>query len=66
MPLAAGNFAASLSSGALMERYGRSTLTAGAAFQIAGLLVLLAASGPGQPEALVLGGVTLSGSGRGY
>jgi EmrB/QacA subfamily drug resistance transporter len=65
VPLAAGNFVASLSSSALMERYGRSTLTAGAALQIAGLLVLLAASGPGQPEILVLGAVTLFGLGQG-
>ena len=41
VPLAAGNFVASLSSSTLVERYGRSTLTAGAALQIAGLLVLL-------------------------
>ena len=65
VPLAAGNFVASLSSSALVGRYGRSTLTAGAALQVAGLLVLLAASGPGQPEALVLGGVTLFGLGQG-
>ena len=65
VPLAVGNFAASLSSSALMGRYGRSTLTAGAAFQAAGLLVLLAASDPGQPTALVLAGVTLLGLGQG-
>lgn len=65
VPLAAGNFVASLSSSALVGRYGRTTLTAGAAFQIAGLLVLLAASGPRQPTALVLGGVTLFGVGQG-
>jgi MFS family permease len=65
VPLAAGNFVASLSSSALVERYGRSTLTAGAALQIAGLLVLLATSGPGQPEILVLGAVTLFGLGQG-
>jgi MFS family permease len=65
VPLAAGNFVASLSSSALVERYGRSTLTAGAALQIAGLLVLLATSGPGQPEIVVLGGVTLFGLGQG-
>jgi MFS family permease len=65
VPLAAGNFVASLSSGALMGRFGRSTLTAGAALQIAGLIVLLAASGPGQPEVPVLGGVTLFGLGQG-
>jgi dipeptide/tripeptide permease len=46
-------------------RYGRSTLTAGAALQIAGLLVLLAASDPGQPEILILGAVTLFGLGQG-
>jgi EmrB/QacA subfamily drug resistance transporter len=65
VPLAAGNFAASLSSGALVERYGRTTLTAGAAFQVAGVLVLLAAADPRQPESLVLCGVTLFGLGQG-
>jgi Major Facilitator Superfamily len=65
VPLAAGNFLASLSSGALVGRYGRSTLTAGAVFQVAGLLVLLAATSPGQPTALVLVGVTLLGLGQG-
>jgi MFS family permease len=65
VPLAAGNFLASLSSGALVGRYGRSTLTTGAAFQAAGLLVLLAATRPGQPTALVLVGVTLFGLGQG-
>jgi len=65
VPCACGNFVASLSSSALLERYGRSTLTAGAAFQIAGLLALFAAAGPGQPTALVLGGVTLFGLGQG-
>jgi EmrB/QacA subfamily drug resistance transporter len=65
VPLAAGNFVASLSSSALVERYGRSTLTAGAALQVAGLLVLLTASDPRRPEALVLGGVTLFGLGQG-
>jgi EmrB/QacA subfamily drug resistance transporter len=65
VPLAAGNFVASLSSSALMGRYGRSTLTAGAALQIAGLLVLLVASDPRRPEALVLAGVTLFGLGQG-
>jgi EmrB/QacA subfamily drug resistance transporter len=65
VPLAAGNFVASLSSSALVGRYGRSTLTAGAALQIAGLLVLLAASDPRQPEILILGGVTLFGLGQG-
>ena len=65
VPLAADNFLASLSSSALVGRYGRSTLTAGAAFQVAGLLVLLAAASPGQPAALVLVGVTLLGLGQG-
>ena len=60
-----GNFPASLSSSALVVRYGRSTLTTGAAFQAAGLLVLLAATSPGQPTALVLVGVTLFGLGQG-
>ncbi len=64
-PLAAGNFVASLSSSRLVERYGRTTLTAGAALQIAGLLMLLAAADPRQPIALVLGGVTLFGLGQG-
>jgi EmrB/QacA subfamily drug resistance transporter len=65
VPLAAGNFVASLSSSALVGRYGRSTLTAGAGLQIAGLLVLLAASDPRQPEILLLGAVTLFGLGQG-
>ena len=65
VPLAAGNFVASLSSSTLLERYGRSTLTAGAALQVAGLLVLLSAAGPRQPTALILGGVTLFGLGQG-
>lgn len=65
VPLAAGNFAASLSSGALVGRYGRGTLTAGAALQAAGLLVLLAAAGPGRPAALLVFGVTLLGLGQG-
>lgn len=65
VPLAAGNFAASLSSSRLVERYGRTTLTAGAALQIAGLLMLLAAADPSQPIALVLGGVSLFGLGQG-
>ncbi len=65
VPLAAGNFVASLSSGTLVGRYGRSTLTAGAALQVAGLLVLIAASDPRQPTILVLGGVTLFGLGQG-
>ena len=65
VPLAAGNFVASLSSGTLVGRFGRSTLTAGAAFQAAGLLVLLAAASPGRPAALVLVGVTLFGLGQG-
>jgi sugar phosphate permease len=46
-------------------RFGRSTLTADAALQIAGLLVLFAASDPRQPTVLVLGGVTLFGLGQG-
>ncbi len=65
VPLAAGNFVASLSSSALVARYGRSTLTAGATLQVAGLLVLLAAAGPRQPTILVLSGVTLFGLGQG-
>jgi EmrB/QacA subfamily drug resistance transporter len=65
VPLAAGNFVASLSSSALVGRYGRSTLTAGAGLQLAGLLVLLAASDPRQPAILVLGGATLFGLGQG-
>jgi EmrB/QacA subfamily drug resistance transporter len=65
VPLAAGNFVASLSSSRLVERYGRTTLTAGAALQIAGLLMLLAAADPRQPIVLVLGGVTLFGLGQG-
>jgi EmrB/QacA subfamily drug resistance transporter len=65
VPLAAGNFVASLSSSTLVERYGRSTLTAGAAFQVAGLLVLLAAADPRQPTIMILGGATLFGLGQG-
>jgi MFS family permease len=65
VPLATGNFVASLSSAALVERYGRTTLTAGAACQVSGLLLLLAAAGPGEPTALMLGGVTLFGLGQG-
>ena len=65
VPLAFGNFVASLSSSALVGRYGRSTLTAGAALQAAGLLMLLAAAGPGRPTAMVLAGVTLLGLGQG-
>jgi EmrB/QacA subfamily drug resistance transporter len=65
VPLAAGNFVASLSSSALVGRYGRTTLSAGAALQIAGVLVLLAASDPRQPMLLVLCGVTLFGLGQG-
>ena len=65
VPLAVGNFVASLSSGALVERFGRSTLTAGAALQVAGLLVLLAAAAPTAPTSLVLAGITLFGLGQG-
>ena len=65
VPLAVGNFVASLSSSALVGRYGRSTLTAGAVFQIAGLLVLLTAARPGRPTGLLLAGVTLFGLGQG-
>jgi EmrB/QacA subfamily drug resistance transporter len=65
VPLAVGNFVASLSSSALVGRYGRATLTAGAVFQTAALLVLLIAASPGQPTILVLGGVTLFGLGQG-
>jgi EmrB/QacA subfamily drug resistance transporter len=65
VPLAVGNFVASLSSSALVGRYGRTTLTAGAVLQTAGLLVLLAAASPGQPTGLVLCGVTLLGLGQG-
>jgi MFS family permease len=65
VPLAAGNFLASLSSGSLVGRFGRSTLTAGAVLQAAGLLVLLIAAGPGQPTILILAGVSLFGLGQG-
>ena len=65
VPLAAGNFVASLSSSALVERYGRTTLTAGAALQAAGLLMLIAAAGPRSPAAVVLSGVTVFGLGQG-
>jgi EmrB/QacA subfamily drug resistance transporter len=65
VPLAAGNFVSSLSSSRLMERYGRSTLTAGAAFQVAGLLVFLASASPGSPVVGMLAGVVLFGLGQG-
>ena len=65
VPLAAGNFVASLSSSALVGRYGRSTLTAGAVLQVAGLLVLFAAAGPRSPAIAVLTGVTVFGLGQG-
>jgi EmrB/QacA subfamily drug resistance transporter len=65
VPLAVGNFVASLSSSTLVGRFGRSTLSAGAVFQVAGLLVLLAAASPRQPVVLVLAGVTLFGCGQG-
>jgi EmrB/QacA subfamily drug resistance transporter len=65
VPLAVGNFVASLSSSALVGRFGRNTLTAGAVLQAAGLLVFLWAASPGQPVALVLVGVTLFGLAQG-
>ena len=65
VPLAAGNFVASLSSSALVARYGRTTLTAGTILQVAGLLLLLAAAGPRSPAAMVLSGVTVFGLGQG-
>ena len=65
VPLAAGNFVSSLSSGALVGRFGRSTLTAGAALQVAGLLVLLSAVSPARPTSLVVAGVSLFGLGQG-
>ena len=65
VPLAVGNFVSSLSSSGLVGRYGRSTLTAGAALQVAGLLVLLTAASPGRPTTLVLAGVSLFGLGQG-
>ncbi|MGB6454654.1 MAG: MFS transporter [Streptosporangiaceae bacterium] len=65
VPLAAGNFVASLSSSVLVARYGRSTLTVGAALQVAGLLALIAAAGPRSPDALLVAGVALFGLGQG-
>jgi MFS family permease len=65
VPLAAGNLAASLASSRLVARHGRSTLTAGAALQVAGLLVLLLAASPGTPLLLLLAGVALFGLGQG-
>lgn len=65
VPVAVGNFVSSLSSGALVGRFGRTTLTAGAALQVAGLLVLLAASGPGQPVMVMLAGLLVFGLGQG-
>jgi MFS family permease len=62
VPLAAGNFVASLSSSALVGRYGRGTLTAGAGLQIAGTIGLalvslgfFAAVGGGHPGGYVTG-----------
>lgn len=65
VPLAAGNFVASLASSRLVERYGRSTLTAGAALQTAGLLVVLAPASPRSPLIVLLTGMTLFGLGQG-
>jgi EmrB/QacA subfamily drug resistance transporter len=65
VPLAVGNFVASLSSSALVGRYGRTTLTAGAVLQTTALLVLLIAASPSRPTVLVLCGVTLFGLGQG-
>jgi len=65
VPLAAGNFVASLSSATLVERYGRGTLTAGAALQAVGLLVLIASAGPRSPVIALLAGVTAFGLGQG-
>ena len=65
VPLAAGNFVASLASSRLVARYGRSTLTAGAALQVVSLLVLLLSASPAVPLVFVLAGVALFGLGQG-
>jgi MFS family permease len=65
VPLAAGNFVSSLASSRLMERFGRSTLTAGAVLQAAGLIVFLFVAGPGSPEALIVAAAGLFGLGQG-
>ena len=65
VPLAAGNFVASLASSRLVERFGRTTLTIGAVLQAVGLLVFLFAAGPRSPSLVVLGGVLLFGLGQG-
>jgi MFS family permease len=65
VPLAAGNFVASLASSRLVARYGRTALTAGAGLQAVSLLVLLLAASPQAPLALVLAGLALFGLGQG-
>jgi EmrB/QacA subfamily drug resistance transporter len=65
VPLAAGNFVASLSSSSLVGRFGRSTLSAGAVLQVAALLMLLVATAPGRPAVLLLGAVAVFGLGQG-
>jgi EmrB/QacA subfamily drug resistance transporter len=65
VPLAAGNFTSSLASSRLLERFGRSTLTAGAVLQAAGLIVFLFVAGPGSPEALIVAATALFGLGQG-
>ncbi len=65
VPVAAGNFLASLSSSSLVGRFGRNTLTIGAGLQVAGLLLFLAAADPDRPVALLLAGATLFGLGQG-
>jgi EmrB/QacA subfamily drug resistance transporter len=65
VPLAAGNFVASMSSGVLVARYGRATLTVGAVLQAVGLLVLIAAADPRSATAGLVAGVALFGLGQG-
>jgi hypothetical protein len=65
VPLAAGNLLASLASSRFAARYGRTTLTAGAALQMVSLLVLLLAASPGAPLVLLLAGVAMFELGQG-
>lgn len=65
VPLAAGNFIASLSSSRLVARYGRSVLTAGALLQVCALGLLFLGAPAGAPVMDVLVGVAVFGLGQG-
>jgi EmrB/QacA subfamily drug resistance transporter len=65
VPLAVGNFVASLASSRLVERFGRTTLTVGGALQAVGLLVFLFAAGPRSPSVVVLAAALVFGLGQG-